>query len=844
MEKTTLISAIFLLISFSISAQLTHLQKAQNYITNKGEVTFSFHVENSSELIEMTQNMSIINYDSETNTVKVWTNESEFNQFQTLGIDIKVNDEDNSNNGIIMSNQITSTNSTNTTYPLSFPLTSYPTYSDYATQMQAFADNHPSICELIDIGGTTEGAAGGNKRLLFIKLSDNILTDEAEPKVMYTSSIHGDEITGYPLMLDLIDYFITAYEDTSHADHFRIKNLIDNSEVWINPMANPDGTYYNSSTNTSVTNARRANANNIDLNRNYPDNVAGAHSNGHTAYELETQHFMTLAENTHFVLSANFHGGVEVVNYPFDNTYDNHADTDWFFLTGKEYAVNCQNDGSSGYMDAEYDNHQWPGVTEGADWYQVFGGRQDYMNFYYQCKEITIELSDAKTPPSSQLDDFWNYNKEALIEYLIQGTYGFTGTVSDAISNTPIEATITLVGHDNTGSHSVSSLPFGNFYRPVYAGTYDILIEAPCYESITLTAETIANYQTKSLGTISLIPSTLSTPTSLAVTYTDGTSTNASWTATTADRFDIRYKITGANDWTEITNVTNPYTISDLDPETTYQFQVKSYCGTNSTLYSSDKQFTTTGISYCASLGSSIEDEYISNVIVNGISNNTQNSTTSGYSDFTNISLFADLNINSTNNTISVSKSWPGNQYNEAVSAWIDFNKNGIFETSENILETNSNKNNPVSNTFSIPNSTIAKTGITRMRVILKYYDSTGNTINNTCETYGYGETEDYNVNIIDPALSITDNSMDDTILIFPNPYTNTINIKFKNTTNTVNINMYDISGRVVLNLKDVTPLNNLLKINHLNKLASGTYFIKIINLSTNTYTVKRIIKN
>ncbi|MCX7549862.1 M14 family zinc carboxypeptidase, partial [Xanthomarina sp. F2636L] len=474
-------------------------------------------------------------------------------------------------------------------YPLTFPLTAYPTYADYATQMQEFAINHPDICELVDIGGTTEGVGGGNKRLLFLKLSDNIGTEEAEPKVMYTSSIHGDEITGYPLMLNLINYFITAYKDTGHSDHNRIKNLIDNSEVWINPMANPDGTYYNNASNTSVANARRANANGLDLNRNYPDNVNGPHSNGHTSYELETQHFMNLAANTHFVLSANFHGGVEVVNYPWDNTYNRHADDDWFVHVSREYADNAQADGPNGYMDY-LDN----GITHGADWYRVYGGRQDYMNFTHQCKETTVELSDVKLIPANQLVNHWNYNREALIEYLIQGTYGFQGKVKDAVSGNPIEAKVTLVGHDNTGSHTVSSLPHGDFYRPVFAGTYNILIEADCYNSVTLTNETIVNYQTKSLGDILLTPLTSSAPSSLSTSGTNTISTNASWSAATADSFDIRYKVLAAPTWIEVLGVTNPYQITGLSPNTTYEFQVKSYCGSNSTSYSSSQQFTTT----------------------------------------------------------------------------------------------------------------------------------------------------------------------------------------------------------------------------------------------------------
>lgn len=840
LQKKHAISFIMLLCISLFSFSQTELEKAQNYINLKGELTFSFQVDSPDEIANFSSDLSILNYNPNTNTVYAWANEKQFKKFKSLGIDFNVNSEDNESQGVVMSNEINIENNRGI-YPLSFPLTVYPTYADYAAQMQAFADNHSDICELIDIGGTTEGASGGNKRLLFIKLSDNISTNESEPKLMYTSSMHGDEITGYPLMLDLIDYFITAYKDTNHSDHARIKDLLDNSEVWINPMANPDGTYYNNASNTSVANARRANANNVDLNRNYPDNVAGPHDDGNE-YQIETQHFMTLADNNHFVLSANFHGGTEVVNYPFDNTYTNHADDDWFFLVSKEYAVNCQNDGPSGYMDASYSNSQWPGVTEGADWYQVFGGRQDFMNFYHQCKEITIELSNVKTIPAHLLDDHWDYNREALIEYLIQGTYGFQGTVKDITSNSPIEATITIVGHDAVGSHTVSSLPHGDFYRPIISGTYDILIEAPCYQPVTLYNQSINNYQAVSLGDILLTPNTASPPTNLNASGTDSNSTNASWTATTASSFDIRYREVGSPSWIEVTSVSNPYQINGLNPETTYEFQVRSYCGANSTAYSASEQFTTTAINYCDAEGGNIGDEYISNVTLNSAISDTESTTSSGYSDLT--STVFTLDLNSSGNNISVTKFWTdtNTQFKEAVSVWIDFNHNGSFESSEKIMESESSYITPVSTTFTVPNIPDAKLGTTRMRVIMKYYNSSGNTADDPCETFSYGEVEDYTVDIIDSTLNTSTFSESD-ISVYPNPFNNTIQVKLNNINTSVGINVFDISGRSVLSLENQSPINNEILVTNLSSLSSGTYFIKVTENTTQSHIIKRIIK-
>ncbi|WP_418603154.1 M14 family zinc carboxypeptidase, partial [Hwangdonia sp.] len=602
MKKTTLIIVLFTLIAQLTFSQNISKLKAEKYLKERGELVFTFTANN---LNEVKQLANIVSFDHGQNpktplTIKAIANEDEFNHFLNFNLSYTIGDSDNEPKERLMSNQIKKSSKTGKAFatPLTFPLTAYPTYQDYADQMALFASNNPSICELVDIGGTTEGVGGGDKRLLFIKLSDNVTTDEQEPKMMYTSSMHGDEIAGYPLMLDLINYFITVYNDIGHSDHSRVKNLIDNSEIWINPLANPDGTYYNNPSNTSVANARRANDNGFDLNRNYPDNLAGPHSNGHTAYELETQHFMNFADAHHFVLSANFHGGVEVVNYPWDNTYDRHADDAWFQLISREYADNAQADSNgvdNGYMD-DLTN----GITHGADWYRVDGGRQDYMNFYHQCKETTIELSNDKTPLASELNNLWNFNKEALIEYLIQGTYGFRGVVKDANTNSPIEATITLVGHDAVGSHTVSEANIGDYYRPVKAGTYDILFEADCYQSFTLTNQTITDYETKILSDVLLTPIAVSPPSNLTSSNISSTTATLTWDSTISGSYDYRYRVVGSPTWTT-TNTTNlTEIISGLAPTTQYEAQIRSTCsGTNSSSYSSSTLFTTTALPPC-----------------------------------------------------------------------------------------------------------------------------------------------------------------------------------------------------------------------------------------------------
>ena len=141
-------------------------------------------------------------------------------------------------------------------------------------------------------------------------------------------------------------------------------------------------------------------------------------------------------------------------------------------------------------------------------------------------------------------------------------------------------------------------------------------------------------------------------------------------------------------------------------------------------------------ISYCNSQSSNVNDEYIGRVQLNTIDN------TSGaqfYSNFTSIS--TDLTQNS-NYTITVTCIWTGTVYNEAYSVWIDYNQDGDFtDAGEQVWTQGNTTASPVSGSFTVPATATA--GPTRMRVSMKY-----NGIPTSCESFTYGEVEDYTVNI------------------------------------------------------------------------------------------------
>jgi hypothetical protein len=354
----------------------------------------------------------------------------------------------------------------------------YPTYPLYVEIMQQFTEDHPEICRLDTLGTSTEG-----RLLLSLKISDQVGKEEAEPELFYTSTMHGDETAPFVLMLRLIDSLLTGYGRVAN-----ITRLIENMEIHINPLANPDGTY--ALGNESLNGATRYNANSVDLNRNFPDPTDGPHPDGNF-YQAETKAMMEYAEENHFTLSANFHTGAEVVNYPWDTWRRFHVDSAWFHRLSHIYADAAIENSPGGYFTSISPD----GVINGYQWYAVNGGRQDYMTYYRGGREVTIEVSGSKMTDSEQLPELWNYNKEALLLYMEECLCGIRGRVTDTAGK-PVHARVELLEHDseNDNSYVFTDPEVGDYHRMVDSGKYDMVFSAYGMQDDTVRNVVVTHY--------------------------------------------------------------------------------------------------------------------------------------------------------------------------------------------------------------------------------------------------------------------------------------------------------------------------------------------------------------
>jgi hypothetical protein len=401
--------------------------------------------------------------------VRIWLGPHDYQNFLNLGIKYTLYQPAEKWGELTMA----------TTYEQMASWNKYPTYSVYCAMMDTFQTRFPSLCRVDTILASTPN----NHSLLACYVGSNLDGAQQRPQFFYTSTMHGDEQTGFVMMLRLIDYLLNNYTTDPQVQH-----IMDNVDLWICPVENPDGMYASSDNSMgggSYWNpgSTRSNANGVDLNRNYPEVGQPAKS-----YEPEIQGMMDFASQHHFVMSANFHGGSELYNFPWDSwtSYQvPHADESWWWLMGRAFADTCHKYGSNGYFMDE-DN----GVTPGGDWYVIDGSRQDYMNYYQHCREVTIEISEDKSPSGSQLPQFWNSLKHSLLNYIEECLNGFNGTVTDSITGEPLEALVFIQNHDINYSEVYSHLPEGKYYRPIKAGSYSVTYSAEGYVSKTVQVTT------------------------------------------------------------------------------------------------------------------------------------------------------------------------------------------------------------------------------------------------------------------------------------------------------------------------------------------------------------------
>ncbi|SNS01718.1 endonuclease [Dokdonia pacifica] len=226
-------------------------------------------------------------------------------------------------------------------------------------------------------------------------------------------------------------------------------------------------------------------------------------------------------------------------------------------------------------------------------------------------------------------------------------------------------------------------------------------------------------------------------PSNLTASNVGETSLSLSWNASSDNVAVTDYDVYNGNA-VIATTANTTYTVTGLSAGTTYTFSVRAKDAASNVSSASNSITVTTDaivLNYCNAGGNNVNFEYIDFVGIGGISNAT--GANGGYGDFTNQTGV----IGYGSNSIVLSIGFSGQSYTENWGVWIDFNQNGTFDSSEKVVTGSTSSAGNLSYTFTVPTS--AFEGTTRMRVAMKW-----NGVPTPCETFSYGEVEDYNVTI------------------------------------------------------------------------------------------------
>ncbi|XP_054845894.1 probable carboxypeptidase X1 [Eublepharis macularius] len=381
-------------------------------------------------------------------------------------------------------------------------------YKDMRKLMKEVNDACPNITRVYSIGKSYRGL-----KMYVMEISDNPGHHEVgEPEFRYVAGMHGNEVLGRELLLNLMEYLCQEFQ----AGNPRVVRLVTETRIHLLPSMNPDGyeTAYKLGSELSGWAMGRWTYEGFDLNHNFADlNTAlwDAEDNELVPHKFpnhyipipepytfpnatvapETRAVINWMQRYPFVLSANLHGGELVVTYPFDMTrtywkaqeLTPTADDAVFRWLATVYATSNLAMLDDDRRLCHYDDFMREGnIINGANWHTVAGSMNDFSYLHTNCFEITVELSCDKYPHESELPREWENNKESLVVYMEQVRRGIKGIVRDKDTEEGIADAIISVDGIN---HDIRTAFDGDYWRLLNPGEYDVTAAAEGYHSVT-----------------------------------------------------------------------------------------------------------------------------------------------------------------------------------------------------------------------------------------------------------------------------------------------------------------------------------------------------------------------
>ena len=273
-------------------------------------------------------------------------------------------------------------------------------------ELTATAARHPKLAKLVTIGRTNQG-----KPILAVKVTKNARAtrDGARPSTVYIGAQHAREWITVEMNRRLLHHVLDSYGSDR-----AITDLLNRTELWFVPVANPDGYDY---TFTEGNRLWRKNlrdndgdgqitgVDGVDLNRNFdykwgydnegssPDPSSDTYRGPSPNSEPETRALDGLFRRVRPEFFINYHSAAELLLYGIGWQLSTPSPDDEIY---KAMAGDDANPAIAGYD---------PDIS--AELYTTNGDTDSYMTIKYGTLGFTPEMTTCETVSASDPDDEW-----------------------------------------------------------------------------------------------------------------------------------------------------------------------------------------------------------------------------------------------------------------------------------------------------------------------------------------------------------------------------------------------------------------------------------------------------
>ncbi len=364
------------------------------------------------------------------------------------------------------------------------PPPGYLNLAEIEARMMDVADTFPSICQFVDLTvmlgapPTTQG-----RHLYALKISDNVADEENEPQFLLVSTHHAREIVTPVIALHAIDQLTTQYGIDP-----ALTAAVDNYEIWVAPVWNPDG-YNWVFTGDNLWRKNRTifpGGVGCDLNRNYPfgwDNLCSGSSipsndtykGPSAASEAETQTMQAFNDARHFTKIIDYHSHGRETLYAY--ACPTHPFGTW--MQGEAIAISQ----ASGYG-----TRNRPPSADGEQYETAVVEHGAYGFLTETHTEFQPSYASAQAEAAAVFGG---------VRYMLQRAVPLSGRVTNNLNGDPVETEVELlnVAFPNGERHH-SEPGFGRYHVFAPAGPYTVRFSAPGFIPATRNVNITANTAT------------------------------------------------------------------------------------------------------------------------------------------------------------------------------------------------------------------------------------------------------------------------------------------------------------------------------------------------------------